>query len=136
MGHPCKAENVENCAKIDEKYVDGLDNLSPIKGKTPFYQCKKCLEIFTFEIGKTEHACADTVAEEIIENDIESNDDAETYDLKKLILTDDNLIKAAQDIRFFTCFSCKLCEHFFFTRKHLELHIENDHPFNEENFDQ
>ena len=136
MGHPCKPKKLEtksiNDVKITEVQNNFESNQESLKEKNPMYQCKKCLEKFDLEFALTKHSCLDTVVEELIENNIE-NDDENDYDLKQLILTNENLQKAAQDIKLFTCFSCKLCENLFFTKYHLKKHVENVHYDNEAN---
>ena len=68
--------------------------------------------------------------------------DQENSHTKKLYLTDENREKAAKDENFrcalaknFTCFTCKLCDQLFFTKKLLKKHAEREHFISSGNFD-
>ena len=68
--------------------------------------------------------------------------DQEKGRTKKLYLTDENREKAANDENFrcalaknFTCFTCKLCDKLFFTKKMLKKHAEREHFISSGNFE-
>ena len=84
-----------------------------------------------------------TSTDQVKENESDrENSDQENGHTKKLYLTDKNREKAAKDENFrcalvknFTCFTCKLCDQLFFTKKLLKKHAEMEHFISSGNFD-